>query len=164
MSDPVIIIGAGINGLVAAADLAKRGRKVRVLERNATPGGAVRTEELTLPGYRHDIGAMNLSLFAGSGFMAAHGEEMAQHGLEFTPIDRPFAQALEPGDHLGVTTDVEETLSTFHSEADKTRWREMMADFPARAEVVGGLLGTPMRRRALAKFLWKSWRKLGTAK
>ncbi|MFC3612641.1 phytoene desaturase family protein [Lutimaribacter marinistellae] len=164
MSKPIIIIGAGINGLVAAADLAKHGKAVRVLERGPTPGGAVRTEELTLPGFRHDVAAMNLSLFAGSGFMAAHGEEMANHGLEFTPIDRPFAQALVPGDHLGVTTDVEETLSSFHSEADKTRWREMMADFPARAEVVGGLLGTPMRRGPLAKFLWKSWRKLGTGK
>ncbi|MAC77279.1 MAG: dehydrogenase [Rhodobacteraceae bacterium] len=162
MSDPILIIGAGINGLVAAADLAARGKQVHVLERGPTPGGAVRTEELTLPGFRHDVAAMNLSMFAGSAFMAKHGTEMARHGMDFVPIDRPFAQAMEPGDYLGVTKDVDETLSTFASEADKATWRAMMADFPARAGVVGGLLGTPMRRGPLARFLWKTWRSLGT--
>jgi len=164
MSTPIVIIGAGINGLVAAADLAARGKKVRVFERAPTPGGAVRTEELTLPGFRHDVAAMNLSMFAGSAFMAQHGEEMARHGMGFVPISRPFAQALEPGDYVGVSTDMEETLATFASEADKATWRELMAAFPVRAGVVGGLLGTPMQRWPLLKFIWKIWRSLGTAK
>ncbi|NDW31684.1 NAD(P)/FAD-dependent oxidoreductase [Salipiger sp. PrR007] len=164
MAGPILIIGAGINGLVAAADLAARGKPVRVLERGPTPGGAVRTEELTLPGFRHDIAAMNLSMFAGSAFMARHGAEMARHGLEFVPITHPFAQALEPGDHLGISTDVEETLASFACEADRASWRALMAEFPERAGVLGGLLGTPMRRGPLARFLWQSWRKLGTAR
>ncbi|WP_353476404.1 NAD(P)/FAD-dependent oxidoreductase (plasmid) [Salipiger sp. H15] len=164
MPGPILIIGAGINGLVAAADLAARGKPVRVLERGPTPGGAVRTEELTLPGFRHDVAAMNLSMFAGSAFMAKHGPEMARHGMDFVPIPRPFAQALEPGDHLGISTDVEETLAGFASEADRATWRALMAEFPERAGVVGGLLGTPMRRGPLLRFLWQSWRKLGTAK
>lgn len=164
MAKPIIIIGAGINGLVAAADLAARGRPVRVLERGPTPGGAVRTEALTLPGFRHDVAAMNLSMFAGSAFMARHGAEMARFGMEFVPITRPFAQAMQPGDHLGVSTDLAETLATFGSESDKARWQELMQDFPARAGVVGGLLGTPMQRWPLAKFLWKTWRGIGTAK
>lgn len=164
MSDPIVIIGAGINGLVAAADLAARGKAVRVLERGLTPGGAVRTEELTLPGFRHDVAAMNLSMFAGSAFMARHGAEMARHGMDFVPINRPFAQALEPGDHLGVSTDLDETLASFDSTTDQAQWRALMADFPARVAVLGGLLGTPMRRGALARFLWKSWRQVGTAK
>lgn len=160
----IILIGAGINGLVAAAELAVRGKKVRILERGPTPGGAVRTEELTLPGFRHDVAAMNLSMFAGSAFMAAHGAEMAKHGMEFVPINRPFAQAMVPGDYLGVSMDVEETLATFNSEADKATWTQMMADFPAQASIIGGLLGTPMRRGPLLKFFWKTWRKIGTAK
>lgn len=164
MTHPIIIIGAGINGLVAAADLASRGKQVRVLERAATPGGAVRTEELTLPGFRHDVAAMNLSMFAGSAFMARHGAEMARHGMEFVPISRPFAQALEPGDHLGISTDLEETLSSFASDADKATWRKLIAEFPERAGVVGGLLGTPMQAKKLAGFLWKSWRAVGAAK
>ncbi|WP_373049664.1 phytoene desaturase family protein [Thalassovita aquimarina] len=164
MAKPIVIIGAGINGLVAAADLAARGKPVQVFERGPIPGGAVRTEELTLPGFRHDVAAMNLSMFAGSGFMAKHGEEMARHGMEFVPITHPFAQAMEPGDYLGVSTDLDETLATFGSEADKATWRALMEDFPERAGVVGGLLGTPMKRWPLAKFLWSKWRALGTAK
>lgn len=162
--DEILLIGAGINGLVAAAELALKGKTVRLLERGPTPGGAVRTEELTLPGFRHDVAAMNLSMFAGSAFMAAHGAEMARHGMEFIPVKRPFAQAMEPGDYLGVSTDPEETLATFASEADKATWRRMMAEFPERIAVLGPLFGTPMRRGPLLKYLWKSWRRLGTAR
>ena len=96
MTAPIVIIGSGINALVAAADLTARGKKVHVLERHATPGGAVRTEELTLPGFRHDVAAMNLSMFAGSAFMAAHGPAMERHGLSLVPITRPFSPPSNP--------------------------------------------------------------------
>ena len=49
-----VIIGSGINGLVAAALLSRIGWRVTVLERNSEPGGLIATEELTVPGYRHD--------------------------------------------------------------------------------------------------------------
>jgi phytoene dehydrogenase-like protein len=52
-----LVIGAGPNGLVAGATLARHGWKVLVLEAKDRPGGAVWSEELTLPGYRHDVGA-----------------------------------------------------------------------------------------------------------
>ena len=58
----IVIIGSGINGLSAAAILAKRGKTVKVLESSDKFGGAIRTEEITLPGYHHDLFATNLSL------------------------------------------------------------------------------------------------------
>ena len=52
-----VVIGAGPNGLTAAAALAQHGWRVLVLEAQPRPGGAVWSEELTLPGYLHDVGA-----------------------------------------------------------------------------------------------------------
>jgi phytoene dehydrogenase-like protein len=50
----IVAMGAGHNGLTAAAYLAKAGKKVLVLERKAWPGGGVVTREINGPGYWHD--------------------------------------------------------------------------------------------------------------
>ena len=49
-----VVVGAGPNGLTAAVELARRGFTVAVFEARSTVGGGARTEELTLPGFRHD--------------------------------------------------------------------------------------------------------------
>lgn len=68
MAFDAVIIGAGVNSLAAAVHLASRGWSVGVFEQADAPGGAVKTAELTLPGFRHDRYAQNLNLFAGSPF------------------------------------------------------------------------------------------------
>ncbi len=50
-----VIIGSGINALVAAAMLSLKGKRVLVLERENRLGGCMRTEEITLPGFHHDV-------------------------------------------------------------------------------------------------------------
>ena len=61
-----VIIGAGPNGLVAANHLADAGWTVHVLEAQSTPGGAVRSAELTEPGFVHDLFSAFYPLAAAS--------------------------------------------------------------------------------------------------
>ncbi|WP_406361411.1 FAD-dependent oxidoreductase [Streptomyces sp. NBC_01579] len=49
-----VVIGSGVNGLVAAAELARAGWSVVLVERNPDIGGFIATEQRTLPGYLHD--------------------------------------------------------------------------------------------------------------
>ncbi len=159
-----ILIGAGHNSLACAAHLASKGWKTAIFERNATIGGAVRTQEYTLPGFRHDFGAMNLSLFAGSAFHRKYANELKSHGLEFAPVGDCFASAFPDGRWFGVSNDLEKTAARIgaFSKADAESWRRLVGAFPGEAEHLFRLLGSPMTTRALAGFAWNAWRKKGT--
>ena len=61
-----VIVGSGINALVAAALLGRKGHKVLLLERNDRIGGCIRTEEITAPGFVHDVMATTFVLFMTS--------------------------------------------------------------------------------------------------
>jgi phytoene dehydrogenase-like protein len=160
-----ILVGAGHNSLACAAHLAVKGWKVAVFERNQTIGGAVRTAEYTLPGYRHDFGAMNLSLFAGSAFHRKYANELKSHGLEFLAVADCFASAFPDGRWFGISSDLEKTAARIaaFSRADADAWRRLVAAFPGEAEHLFRLLGSPMTVKALAGFAWSAWRKKGTA-
>ena len=155
------IIGSGHNSLVCAAHLQQKGWRTIVLEQAAEPGGAVKTLELTEPGFRHDWAAMNLSLFAGSAFNREYAEKLGACGLEFVPADKCFASVFPEGKWLGVGTDLaatRERIAAF-SKADAETWGELVEEFPGKAEYIFALLGSPMKThiqgRLLAKALWK---------
>jgi phytoene dehydrogenase-like protein len=63
-----VVVGAGPNGLSAAVELTRSGRRVLVVEGTGVIGGGTRTEELTLPGFHHDICSAIHPLGAGSPF------------------------------------------------------------------------------------------------
>jgi len=159
-----VIIGSGHNSLACAVHLAAQGWKVGVFERASVAGGAVKTGEYTLPGYSHDWAAMNLSLFAGSAFFKEYGEELGRNGLEFAPASDCFSSVFPDGSWLGVSNDLEKTAKRIEaiSAEDGKTWRELTADFPAMAEPLVGLLGSPAKKRAFAYILYKHWRKSGT--
>jgi phytoene dehydrogenase-like protein len=147
-----ILIGAGHNALACALHLASKGWRVGVFEQAAEAGGAVKTGEYTLPGFRHDWGAMNLSLFAGSAFHKAYGAELARHGLAFAPAEHPFASVFPDGSWLGVSQDAALTTArlTAVSPEDAATWQRLVAAFPAEAPQIFALLGAPMGWRGLA--------------
>jgi phytoene dehydrogenase-like protein len=158
-----VVVGAGHNGLAASVMLASAGWSVLVLERNEAPGGAVRTEEVTLPGFRHDLFATNMNLFAGSPFAAEFGEELARHGLTFARCEKPFGSVF-PGDRfIGVSTDEAETLRTIEAVApeDLDAWTKLAEWFGAVAPHIFPLLGTSIPSVKAAKALFRGSRVLG---
>lgn len=163
MSFDAVIIGAGHNALAAGVHLASRGWSVGVFERNDVAGGAVRTEEVTLPGFRHDLYAMNLSLFAGSPFLAEHGEGLRAHGLAFAPAEHCFASPMRDGRWFGVSRDLATTIARVEafSHEDAKTWAAMFQKFGADAPHLFSLLGSPMTARSLAGTAWRMWRAKG---
>jgi phytoene dehydrogenase-like protein len=98
-----VVIGSGINALVAAAMLALKGDRVTVLEREEVLGGCARTGEITLPGFRHDVMAATWVLFLTGPAHGALGKELARHGLDFCHSSHPTAVARPDGSSLVLT-------------------------------------------------------------
>lgn len=158
-----VVVGGGHNGLAAAVILAKAGWKVVVVERNPEAGGAVRTAEVTLPGFRHDLFATNLNLFAGSPFFAEYGDELADHGFEIAASARPFSSAFPDGGFVGVSTDQEETLASIGrlSGADARSFSALAEQFALVSPHMFPLLGVPMPSMAAVRALAAGGRALG---
>jgi phytoene dehydrogenase-like protein len=144
-----IIIGAGHNGLAAGVMLARAGWKVVVLESQPEPGGAVRTAEVTLPGFHHDLYATNLNAFAGSAFMKEFGPDLVRHGLVLARTTKAFCSVFPDGDLVGVTTSIDETLADVRrlSPHDADAWRAQLAHFKRVGPALLGLLQQPMPSR-----------------
>jgi len=165
MNYDIIVVGAGHNGLAAAVHLAAQGRKVLVVEARQEAGGAVKTQGVTLPGYRHDLFAMNLSNFAGSAFCTRYKDELTAHGLDFVPARHCFASVFRDGTALGVGIDLAQTVSAIHalSPKDAVAWSQMADRFKQVAPHLFGLLGSPMPSWAAVRILFKAWRQQGVS-
>lgn len=138
-----IIVGSGINALVAAAMLGRKGHKVLVLEREPVAGGCLRTEAVTAPGFIHDVMATTFVLFTTSPAYGVLGADLARHGLEFCNTQHPTAVVLPDGRHLVLGTDRAENIAAFNAAdpADGTAFQREMDRFGANAGFVFGLLG-----------------------
>src|SRR5271168_660777 len=102
---------------------------------------------------------MNLSMFAGSCFFAAHKDALIAHGLAFAPAADCFASVFRDGSFLGVSRDLEKTVAGLSalSPADARAWRDLVARFAVDAPHIFGLLGSPMPSFAAAGVVWKAW-------
>lgn len=131
-----VVIGAGHNGLVAANLLADAGWEVLVLEATDTAGGAVRTAELTAPGFHHDVYSAFYPLGAASPVLRQL--DLESHGLAWHHAPAVLAHVL-PDDRCAVLSrDVAETadsLAAFdHRDAqawtaEVRRWQRIGAPF-----------------------------------
>jgi phytoene dehydrogenase-like protein len=88
-----IVIGSGPNGLAAAIRLSQKGRRTLVLEAADTPGGGARTQELTLPGFRHDVCSAVHPMAIGSPFFRTL--DLERHGLRWLQPNVAVAHPLD---------------------------------------------------------------------
>lgn len=109
-----VVVGAGPNGLAAAAHLTMAGRRVLVVEQADAIGGGTRTEELTLPGFRHDVCAAIHPLGVASPFFEEIGLE-----VDWVHPEIPASHPLPGGRAAGVYRDIRKTAKHFGEDGDR---------------------------------------------
>ena len=147
------VVGSGPNGLSAAIALARAGVAVTVWEGAPQPGGGVRTEEATLPGFRHDIGSAVYPMAVASPFLRSL--PLQEHGLRWIEPDIPLAHPLPDGDAVALFHSVDETCALLS--VDGPAYRKLMAPLVAGwkdlvHDVLGPVFHLPRHPFALAGF------------
>lgn len=158
-----VVVGAGHNGLVAAILLARAGWNVAVLERNETPGGAARTAEVTLPGFKHDLYATGPDSFVGSAFYREFKDDLGAHGLSLLRTEHAVASVFPDGSSLSVSTDARKTQAEISrlSPRDGDAWPELEAWFWRLAPHVLHTLSEPMPSLGTVRALVRARKALG---
>jgi len=149
-----IVVGSGPNGLAAAITLARAGRPVRVYEAAPTIGGGTRTQELTLPGFRHDVCSTIVPLTLASPFFRSI--DLARHGVEFLQPDASLAHPLDDGRVGLLERSVADTAARLGG-PDGQAWRGLFGPLSRDAgrlgdELLRPVVHVPRHPIALARF------------
>lgn len=164
MTEPdYIVVGSGINGLVCAATLGRRGKTVVLVERNDRIGGCLRSDELIEPGFKHDVLATWFPLFITSPAYAELQEELAAHGVTFDTTNKPTAAVLPDNSAFVLSCDREQNIATMNARysGDGDAYASALAFVEATAGLSFGLLSQQLRRPGIARLLVRSLWKHG---
>ena len=104
-----VVVGSGPNGLAAAVTMAAAGLRVQVIEGASAIGGGCRTEELTLPGFWHDVCSASHPLAVASPFFRRF--DLAARGVALAWPEVEFAQPLDGGRAAVVMRSVQDTAA-----------------------------------------------------
>jgi phytoene dehydrogenase-like protein len=104
-----VIVGSGPNGLAAAITLAEQGLRVLLIEGSKEPGGGIRSAEMTLPGFSHDVCSAVYPMAVGSPFFRSL--PLADHGLKWIDSPAPLAHPLDDGSAVLLERSVEATAA-----------------------------------------------------
>jgi len=159
----IIIVGSGMNSLVCAALLARRGKSVLVLERNDRAGGCIRTEEL-FPGFRHDVLSCWYPLFLGGAAYPELKDDLAAAGVEFVSNGYTTGLATPDGFSLALKQDIDDAVRRIEAAApgDGQAFGAMAGQlFGCDAALTFGLLGNSPYGWKVGKLLFSEWRKRG---
>ncbi|OGO18138.1 MAG: hypothetical protein A2Z14_13500 [Chloroflexi bacterium RBG_16_48_8] len=143
----VVVAGAGHNSLVCAAYLTKAGLRVLVLEARPNIGGNTATEELTLPGYKHDVACSAYVLLQAS--PAIRNDELGlirKYGLKFVKPDPIITMPFKDGTSLTMWLDIDRTVEEFNkfSKRDGEAYRRIIAEYDSVKSIFGRNTYTPI--------------------
>jgi phytoene dehydrogenase-like protein len=124
----VVFVGAGHNALVAASYLAKEGRSVCLLDKHTHPGGWVRTEELTLPGFQHDTYSALHPIFVGGPVFSELGADLGAHGLHYVQGPVSTGTAFPDGRSAVINTDPEALRAELDRLGERNAWTRLNTD------------------------------------
>ena len=138
-----VIVGSGPNGLSAAITMAQAGLSVLVIEGKEEPGGGVRSAELTLPGYQHDVCSAIFPLTLTSPYLSTLPLE--EHGLNWIFSPYEVAHPLDDGSAVIAARSLEETADNMgkDGEAYSVLMRSIIDDWEEIAEDLLGPLPLP---------------------
>lgn len=147
-----VVVGSGPNGLAAAILMQQQGLQVLLIEGKDTIGGGMRTAELTLPGFKHDICSAIHPMAAGSPFFKTL--PLHNHGLEWLYPEIDAAHPFDNGTAAVLTRSIEETARSLG--ADEQNYLNLIGpvvrDWPALAPDVLGPLSLPKHPLKLINF------------
>src|ERR671920_2363749 len=133
MSEPgtydAVVVGSGPNGLAAAVELARNGQRVAVLEGRSTIGGGMRSAEITLPGFVHDLGSAIHPLGYASPFLRSL--PLGEHGMDWIHPSAPLAHPFDDGTAVVLERSIEATAAALGPDA--TAYRRLMGPISADA-------------------------------
>lgn len=158
-----VIIGSGINALVAGALLARAGKKVLLLEREDRAGGCMMTDEVTLPGFHHDVMAATFVLFLTSPAYAELAGDLERHGFELCHTSHPTAVLRPGGQAVRLEMDRAANTRNFNalSPGDGDQHARDVGQIEADAAFLFALLGGDLWSWSTAKLLFGQVRRRG---
>ena len=138
-----VVVGSGPNGLAAAVTMAAAGLRVQVIEGASTIGGGCRTEELTLPGFWHDVCSASHPLAVASPFFRRF--DLAARGVALAWPEVEFAQPLDGGRAAVVTRLVEDTAARLG--ADGRAYQRLLRPITEHLDEILAAILAPLLRR-----------------
>ncbi|MFZ0170053.1 MAG: NAD(P)/FAD-dependent oxidoreductase [Acidimicrobiales bacterium] len=148
-----VVVGSGPNGLAAAVVLCAAGLAVGVYEMGPTLGGGCRTEELTLPGFHHDVCSAGHPLAIASGFFRRF--DLASRGVRLLQPEVAFAHPLDGGRAGAVMASLDDTAAGLGEDAEAWRhlFRPLLQHHPAITDaVLSSMRAVPPQPVAVGRF------------
>ncbi|MEC3880777.1 phytoene desaturase family protein [Parapedobacter sp. 10938] len=152
-----IVIGSGPNGLAAAITLQQAGVQVLLLEAKSTIGGGMRTAELTLPGFHHDVCSAVHPMGMASPFLSSL--PLHAFGLEYIHPDVLAAHPFDDGTAAALYRSLDETAAGLGEDnaAYQRLFAPLVRNWPKiDSHILGPMLKMPKNPLALAAFGLKS--------